>query len=160
MDLPKMLPVCFFVFCICCSAATHPDAESVCLTLPSAPNSCTDHAEPVGGVIGTWEATQFGHQVIATRPDGTATINMSLSPLAAVLYGRQITLDLRWTLDGELLTQQIIGGSPSCSVEKLIAAFGDTQKFRVLDTKQDQLIVAKAAADSHPVCWTAVAPGN
>jgi|GEM_PF-1589963 len=158
--LPKILPVCFFVVCVGCSAATHPGAESVSLTLPSPPNSATDQAEPVGGIIGTWEATQFGHQVLTTRPDGTATIKMSLTPLAAVLYGRQVTLDLRWTLDGQLLTQHIIGGSPSRSVEKLIAKFGDTQKFRVLETKRDQLLVAKALADSHPVCWTAVAPPN
>ena len=158
----SMIPVCIFLVCLGCSAApaTHPVAESVSVTMPSARDSTIDHEEAVGSIIGTWEAQQFGHQILTTRPDGTATIKMSLTPMAAVLYGRQVTLDLLWTLDGEVLTQHIVGGSPARSVEKLIARFGETQQFRVLETKRDQLLVAKSQADSNPVCWTAVTLAN
>ena len=127
------------------------------MTMLSEPGSAANHEVAAAGIVGTWEATQFGHQILTTRPDGTATIQMSLTPMAAVLYGRQITLDLLWTLDGQILTQQIIGGSPARSVEKLIAKFGDTQKFRVLETSRVQILVAKAQPESTPVCWTAVA---
>ena len=157
-----MIPVCIFLVCLGCSAApaTHPLPESVSVTMPSARDSAIDHEEAVGSIIGTWEAKQFGHQILTTRPDGTATIKMSLTPMAAVLYGRQVTLDLLWTLDGEVLTQHIVGGSPARSVEKLIARFGETQQFRVLETKRDQLLVAKSQADSNPVYWTAVTLAN
>ena len=111
----RMIPVGIFLVCIGCSAATatHPVADSVSVTMPSPRDSGTDHDKAIGSIVGTWEAQQFGHQILTTRPDGTATIKMSLTPMAAVLYGRQVTLDLLWTLDGEVLTQQIIGGSPA-----------------------------------------------
>ena len=161
MCQPRMIPVCIFLVCFGCSTATatHPvaESESVSVTMPSDRNSATDHEEAMGSIIGTWEAQLFGRQILTTRPDGTATIKMSLTPMAAVLYGRQVTLDLLWTLDGEVLTQHIIGGAPARSVEKLIAKFGVTQRFRVLETKRDQLLVANAKSDSSPVCWTAVA---
>ena len=160
----RMIPGCIFLVCIGCSAATatHPvvESESILVTMPGDRDSATDHDEALGSIIGTWEAQQFGHQILTTRRDGTATIEMSLTPMAAVLYGRQVTLDLLWTLDGEVLTQHIIGGSPARSVEKLIAKFGDTQQFRVLETRRDQLLVAKAQAESSPVCWTAVTQAN
>jgi hypothetical protein len=159
-----MIPVCIFLLCIGCSpaTATYPaaESESLSVTMPSARDAATDHELAMGSIIGTWEAQQFGHQILTTRSDGTATIKMSLTPMAAVLYGRQVTLDLLWTLDGEVLTQHIIGGSPARSVEKLIAKFGETQQYRVLETRRDQLLVSKAQADSNPVCWTAVALAN
>ncbi len=160
----RMIPVCIFLVCAGCSAATPArpaaESESVSVSQPGARDSATEHEDPIGSIIGTWEAQQFGHQILTTRPDGTATIKMSLTPMAAVIYGRQVTLDLLWSLDGEVLTQHIIGGSPARSVEKLIAKFGDTQTFRVLETKPDQLLVAKAQTDSSPVCWTAVTLAN
>lgn len=159
-----MIPVCIFLVGFGCSAVTimRPIAvpKSDSARLSDTHGSAADQKKGIGSIIGTWEATQFGHQVLTTRPDGTATINMSLTPMAAVIYGRQVTLDLLWTLDGELLTQHIIGGSPARSVEKLIAKFGDTQQFRVLETSSDQLLVAKAKSESSPVCWTAVTLAN
>ena len=156
----RIIPASIFLVCIGCSAATatHPETESASesVTVSNARDSAAGHDEAINGIIGTWEATQFGHQILTTRPDGTATIQMSLTPMAAVLYGRQVTLDLLWTLDGQVLTQHIIGGSPARSVEKLIAKFGETQTFRVIEARRDQLLVAKAQPGSRPVCWTAL----
>lgn len=159
-----MIPVCMLLVGVGCSAAAvmHPVAESEAesVTLLDTKDSATTEEKAIGNIIGTWEATQFGHQVLTTRQDGTATIKMSLTPMAAVIYGRQVTLDLLWTLDGEVLTQHIIGGSPTRSVERLIAKFGDTQQFRVLETSPDQILVAKTKSESSPVCWTAVTLAN
>ena len=156
-----MIPVCIFLVCIGCATATATDlaaeSEPISVTKSVVRNSPTVHEEARERVIGTWEAQQYGHQILTTRSDGTATIKMSLTPMAAVLYGRQVTLELLWTLEGKILTQRIIGGAPVRSVEKLIAKFGDTQQFRVLETKRDRLLVAKVQANSSPVCWTAVA---
>jgi hypothetical protein len=159
-----MIPVCIFLVGVSCSAATvmRPVAETKSETakLEDAGDSVTDQEKAIASIVGTWEAKQFGHQVLTTRQDGTATIKMSLTPMAAVIYGRQVTLDLLWTLEGEVLTQHIIGGSPARSVEKLIAKFGDTQQFRVLETSPDQILVAKEKSESNPVCWTAVTLAN
>ncbi len=164
MFKPRMIPVCIFLVAFGCAAGTviRPvaETESEAVTLLETKDSATAQEQMIDSLVGTWEATQFGHQILTTRPDGTATINMSLTPMAAVIYGRQVTLDLLWTLDGEVLTQHIVGGSPARSVEKLIAKFGDTQQFRVLETSPDQLLVAKAKSESTPVCWTAVTLAN
>lgn len=107
-------------------------------------------------LIGTWEASKLGHQTLTNRPDGTATIDMSLTPLAAALYGRRVTLDLKWTLDGDYLTQTIVGGSPARSVDKLVRKYGDTFKYKLLDRNAGQLLVADVSGSSEPVRWTAV----
>lgn len=164
MSQNRMISSCVFLVCIGCSAATATDLaakpRSISVTMPVVRNSATVHEAATDRIVGTWEAQQYGHQILTTRPDGTATIKMSLTPMAAVLYGRQVTLELLWTLEGEILTQRIIGGSPARSVEKLIAKFGDTQQFRLLETNRDQLLVAKVQAGSNPVSWTAVAESN
>lgn len=107
-------------------------------------------------LTGKWESNVFGHQTLTTRPDGTATISMTLTALAIPIYGRKVELDLEWSLNGAYLTQRIVGGSPERSVEKLIRKFGDTHEYLVVEHDANYLLVRDTTGGSDPVRWTAV----
>ena len=120
-----------------------------------------DLKTPTDGKIelaGQWESTVFGHQTLTTRPDGTATISMTLSPFAIPIYGRKINLDLEWTLNGQYLTQRIVGGSPERSVKKLIQKYGDTHEYLLVEHDANHLLVRETTGDGDPVRWTAAEP--
>jgi len=109
-------------------------------------------------LVGKWESTVFGHQTLTTRPDGTATISMSLTPLAVPFYGRKVELDLKWTLKGDYLTQHIVGGTPARSVEKLIRKYGETHEYLLVEHDAEHLLVRDVTGGGDPVRWTAVLP--
>ncbi len=106
-------------------------------------------------LVGNWKSSQFGTQTLNTRPDGTATLTMRLSTMAAVLYGRELTLELKWTLEGQTLTQHVVGGTPEKGVQKLTRKFGDTYTYRVVEATPAQLVVEDASTGktSH---WSAL----
>ncbi len=151
----RLASVCILLACVGCSAATIAPSNGAA-KFPVGQNHTSDHGLTISSIVGNWEASHLGHQILTARPDGTATIEMSLTPMAAVLYGRHVTLNLRWTLNGNLLTQQIIGGSPANSVKKLIAKFGGTQCYRIMECQFDHLLVSNSNSDSEPIRWTAV----
>lgn len=155
----RLASVCILLACVGCSAATIAQSTAPsngAAKFPVGQNHTSDHGLTISSIVGNWEASHLGHQILTARPDGTATIEMSLTPMAAVLYGRHVTLNLRWTLDGNLLTQQIIGGSPANSVKKLIAKFGGTQCYRIMECQLDHLLVSNSNSDNEPIRWTAV----
>ena len=115
----------------------------------------TDDRERIAALVGTWETSKFGRQVLTARSNGTATMDMSFSALPAAIYGRRVTLQLTWTLEGDSLTQKIVGGSPQRSVEKLIRKYGDTCKYRLLSQNPEQLLVVDVNSGGEPICWVA-----
>lgn len=114
------------------------------------------HTPAAINFVGVWESNVLGHQTLTARPDGTATISMTLTPLAVPIYGRKVSLDLEWTLSGSYLTQRIVGGTPERSVGKLIRKFGDTHRYRVVTHDANHLLVQETAGRGKPVRWTAV----
>lgn len=66
---------------------------------------------------------------------------MRLSPMVAVLYGKELTLDLTWKLNGDTLVQTVTGGSPEAGVKKLTGKYGETYTYRILESSREQLIV-------------------
>lgn len=151
--------LCILLSTVGCSVNTNADSSDphtaeISSATEEIPNS--NRALSLENIVGNWEATHLGRQVLTTRPDGTATIEMCLTPMAAVAYGKRITLDLRWTLEGSELTQTIVGGAPANSVRKLIAKFGSTQCYRILEYQRDYLLVSNGKADGKTVRWTAI----
>ncbi len=111
-------------------------ADTKASSTPAAETSEDDQV-----LIGSWKSSQFGTQTLNTRPDGTATLTMRLSTMAAVLYGRELKLELKWSLQGTTLTQQVISGVPEQGFRKLTRKFGDTYTYRVVEATRTQLVV-------------------
>lgn len=111
--------------------------------------------QDISPLVGSWQSSSFGTQTLTKRADGTATLEMRLSPMVAVLYGREITLQLKWSLDGQTLTHHVVSGFPVRGVQKLTKKFGETYTYRILEATPEQLVVEDIATGktSH---WTAV----
>ncbi len=87
MQHHSIATLCILLSIAGCSVATNAE--------PSAATPSSNRAFSLENMVGNWEATQFGRQILTARPDGTATIQMRLTPMAAVVYGRHVTLDLQ-----------------------------------------------------------------
>lgn len=130
----------------------------ICMPFSAGARGNKTQAAPVqdtSPLVGSWRSSNFGTQTLTKRADGTATLEMRLSPMVAVLYGRQLTLQLRWSLDGQTLTHQIVSGLPARGTQKLTKKFGETYTYRVLEATPEQLVVEDAFTGKTAL-WTAV----
>jgi hypothetical protein len=155
----RITSICILLIFAGCSIATNaqsPSPQTIEVISPAATTQSSDQKLALNHIVGNWEATRFGHQILTARPDGTATIQMCLTPMAAIAYGRHVTLDLRWTLEGSVLTQTIVGGSLANSVRKFISKFGGTQCYHILECQRDYLLASDGKVDNEPIRWTAV----
>lgn len=106
-------------------------------------------------VSGTWRIRRYGDHVLTTNPDGTATMQMKLNRLAAMFYGSEMRLDLRWHIEGGLLKQRVVGGFPESAVNKLIEDYGDTHDYRILEQAKDHLLVEDVDKPGTTIRWDA-----
>lgn len=106
-------------------------------------------------VTGTWRLHRYGEHVLTTNPDGTATMQMKMNRLAALSYGKELRLDLRWTMEGGVLKQHVIGGAPASAVAKLIDDYGDTYDYRILEQTADHILVEDLASPGSSIRWEA-----
>lgn len=104
-------------------------------------------------VSGTWRIHRYGDHVLTTNPDGTATMQMKLNRLAAMFYGSEMRLDLRWNIEGGLLKQRVVGGFPESAVNKLIEDYGDTHDYRILERAKDHLLVEDVDKPGTAIRW-------
>jgi len=104
---------------------------------------------------GDWQASQFGAQTLSLRPDGSGDLKIRLGTMAAMSYGRNLTLQLTWRLEGNLLTQNVVGGFPERSVLKLTQKFGATHVYRVLD-QTSQCLTVEDVATGKTCEWNSV----
>jgi len=157
----RLLFVCFVL--LIAGGSLPGDSDSNVGNVVATIDTSQVNSEPVSRVNeaidlpGTWESSAFGRQILTMRPDGTGTISMTLTPFAVPIYGRKVNLDLQWTLNGKYLTQQIVGGSPERSVDKLIRKYGATREYLVVEHDANYLLVRDVTAGGDPVRWTAVA---
>ena len=130
MNRSRTLLAIAFLFCMPLSSG-----------IKSAQSDDSTTASTAVSLAGDWQSSKFGTQTLSLRSDGSADLKMHLGVMAAVLYGRDITLQLTWKQEGNLLTQQIVGGSPARSVLKLTQKFGTTYVYRILEMTSAELIV-------------------
>jgi hypothetical protein len=104
-------------------------------------------------LAGVWTLHRHGEQTLTIRQDGTATADVKLSMLAAVLYGSRLQLDLAWTLNGDVMTQTIVSGTPSEAVQRLIRDWGDSKSYRVEKVTANRLVLTQVS-DGDEEVWT------
>lgn len=103
-------------------------------------------------LIGEWQSAKFGRQTLTTNADGTAVLRMHLNTMAAILYGREVTLQLEWKLNGPVLTQQVVGGSPERSVSKLTRKYGTKYCYQIV-TLSDRELIVEDTSTGKTCCW-------
>lgn len=107
-------------------------------------------------LIGVWQQHKHGERTLRVNADGTATVQVELNMLGALMYGKRMTLQLNWSLDGDVMTQTISSGTPPESVQRLIRDWGNRREYRVIDVSHEHLILSEVGDDGDHDVWTSV----
>jgi hypothetical protein len=107
-------------------------------------------------LIGTWKTSKFGEQVITHGADGKAVMEMKLNRLAAMLYGKTMTLNMEWSVEGGMVKHHIVSGTPENKVAKLIRDFGDTYSYRVVDVDATEAVLEETDEPEKQTRWELV----
>ena len=146
MNRPRTLLAIALLFCLALS-----------IGIKSAQSHGGTAASNAISLAGDWQSSKFGTQTLSLRPDGSADLKMHLGVMAAVLYGRDITLQLKWKQEGNMLIQEIVGGSPTRSVLKLTEKYGTTYVYRILEMTSAELIVEDTSTGK-TCSWNSLSP--
>ena len=126
------------------------------LASPAQPKK--EFAAKEADILGTWVLDDGIRRVIHNRPDGTATIEIKFSYLTSFRYGEKLKLDLKWTLEDNVLTHEILDGTPEAGKKALIADFGSKSYFKVLNIADGKMDLVDF--DDPPENYLWVRPGE
>jgi hypothetical protein len=107
-------------------------------------------------LVGSWKGNNFGEQTLTNYSDGTARLDVALNRLAALRYGRNLELQLTWTVEKGILRHKVTGGSPPEKVARLINDFGDSLEYRIVDVRDSHLLLSDLDDDESRKQWDAV----
>lgn len=85
-------------------------------------------------------------------------MNVQLDYLSALLYGREMNMELSWELDDDILTHRIVGGTPKGNVDRLVRDFGDSLSYRVVKVDETELVLEDLDDERKQHHWKAVKP--
>jgi len=98
-------------------------------------------------LVGTWTTRAFGTQELTNFSDGTARLDVTLSRLASLRYGKSLRLDLVWTVQNGVMRHTVKGGSPPEKVARLVKDWGSTLEYEVIEVATTHLVLEKTDAD-------------
>lgn len=98
-------------------------------------------------LLGTWTTKSFGTQELTNFSDGTARLDVTLSRLGALRYGKSLTLDLMWSVQDGVMTHTVKGGSPPEKVARLVKDWGKTLEYEIVEVTDTHMLLEKPDAD-------------
>ncbi len=105
-------------------------------------------------ILGTWTFSDSdAGRVIVNRDDGTATIDVTFGFLASFLYGSTLQLDLEWTLENNVLTHTIVGGSPESGKKALIRDYGTKTAYKILKLTDEKMHLMEFGDAADDYLW-------
>lgn len=104
-------------------------------------------------ILGVWVLDDGIRRIIENRPDGTATMEVQFDFFTAFRYGKRLRLDLTWTLEGELMTHEIVGGSPETGKRRLISDFGPKSYFKVINIENGEMSLVDYGTPPGSYLW-------
>ena len=92
-------------------------------------------------LVGVWTLNDNISRTLETFADGTGHIDVKLDFVSSFLYGSRLSMDLKWTLEGDRLTQVVTGGTPEKNVKRLLNDFGDSRAYRIAEVTDEYLLL-------------------
>lgn len=105
-------------------------------------------------LIGTWTTKAFGTQELTNNSDGTARLQVTLNRLAAIRYGKSLSLELTWTVQDGVMRHTVLGGSPPEKVARLVKDWGSTLEYEVIEITESHITLEKPDDDDQSI-WEA-----
>lgn len=107
-------------------------------------------------LIGRWLREGKIRRDVVMKPGGTATMKVTLDYLSSLLYGREMELELAWSLEDDILTYSIVEGTPKANVDRVIRDFGNSISYRVVKADPDEIVLKEDDGTDHLQSWKAI----
>lgn len=83
-------------------------------------------------------------------------MKVTLDYLSSLLYGREMELELAWSLEDDILTYSIVEGTPKANVDRVIRDFGNSISYRVVKADPDEIVLKEDDGTDHLQSWKAI----
>lgn len=105
--------------------------------------------------VGTWSAdTSHGPRVSTLSNDGTGVIHAELDWMAAMFYGKKLTLYVDWVIDEEnqVMIHTVTSGTPKKNVAALLRDFGSIKEYDIRELEGDTMVLVDPG-DGEVITW-------
>ncbi len=92
-------------------------------------------------ILGTWQDNYKGKRTMTFREDGTATMIVEPTGLAATLYAERMTFEEEWQIDEGRLKLHATGGEPKIRVNLVLKTMGNTSDYKILELTQVRMLL-------------------
>lgn len=73
--------------------------------------------------------------------DGTGTMVVDLEGAAAILFAPQLRFDMRWSIEGDRIKMQTVGGEPATKVQVILKMMGDRVEQPIVELSETRLLL-------------------
>ena len=92
-------------------------------------------------VVGTWKDDYQGKRTKILREDGTGTMVVELSGMAATLFASRLEFQMVWSIEDGRLKKRTTGGEPAAKVKLVLSMYGDRADEPILELTDDRLLL-------------------
>lgn len=92
-------------------------------------------------LVGTWQDEYKAKRTMTVRPDGTATMVVEPSGMAAALFAPRLEFAMTWSIAGGRLQKHSTGGTPKTTVQLLLKTMGDRVDEPILELTAQRLLL-------------------
>ena len=82
-------------------------------------------------LAGCWKDSFCGQRTLTLKSDGSATMLLELDFAGRLLYGKTLEFDMRWSLEGSILSFEILTGRPVDAARSAIKLWGEAFEYRL-----------------------------
>ncbi|QDV50510.1 hypothetical protein [Gimesia fumaroli] len=94
-------------------------------------------------LVGKWEQTKSSSkQILTIKENGTATMLIEPQGLWTAVLGKQVTIDIEWSLNAATLTLRAVGGKPENKLDYIRQLWG-SEFVREINSIEDKMFTLR-----------------
>lgn len=99
--------------------------------------------EILAKLVGKWEQTKSSSkQILTIKENGTATMLIEPQGLWTAVLGKQVTIDIEWSLNAATLTLRAVGGKPENKLDYIKQLWG-SEFVREINSIEDKMFTLR-----------------
>ena len=102
--------------------------------------------------VGTWYAEVHGTRMTTLNADGTGYVHAKLDWVAALVYGKELHINVEWVVNGDVMTHSIVSGTPEENIAAITRDFGSKKDYRIEKAEGDTMTLVDPG-DGEVIVW-------
>ncbi len=98
-------------------------------------------AEKQQAVIGEWTGFYQGQRRLTVREGGKATMVVEPEGFGAMLLAAKLTFEVQWTIKGDQIEFETVGGDPLDKVQVVVKMYGKRRAHKILDLQSEKIVL-------------------